>query len=1084
MRKFISLFLVSLFSLGMQAYAQDRTVTGKVTAEDGSVLPGVNIAIKGTTRGTATSGEGTYSISAPSSATLVFSFIGFQNTEVPVGNQSTINVSLKTDVNQLQEVVVTALGISRDKKALGYSVQEVKGENLTVARDQNVGNALAGKVAGVQVLGQSGAKFGTPNIRIRGINSLTGSDPLYVVDGTPTDISQVNMDDVESLTVLKGPSATALYGNRASAGVIVVTTKRAKAGETTITVNHSSTLDMVALLPKYQNEYGGGYDQRPETFEYNPKIHPADWQAFNGQRILDYSADESWGPKLDGAPHRSAASWLPGPQFGQLTPFSPHPNNVRDFFEKPVSSNTNFAFARGGEFYNSRISYTHIINNGIVPNSSQTKDYISAKNSISFSKRLIADLNINYTSTKSNNIPADRYGSSGGTGSSNSLFGVSNATLSGYNQTIGSFNQWFQRQLPISDLRNYKNDDGSYRSWNIGGPLDAKPKYWDSPYTQVYDNTNLMRQQRLFGDLGLTYKILDNLTASAKVRRDYGSIVNEGRIAYGTLNAGGKGAYAFLTGLSLENNYEGLLSYSQDFNKISLGANGGGNIRYNRTEGSFQSTVGGLSSPGFYSISASNDRPISNNYLFERRVNSLFANVSLGYDNIIFVEGSVRNDWSSTLPKANNSYLYPSVSASLIFSEFIPQNNILSFGKLRAGYAQVGTDVGPYQTALTYGVGSVYGSNSTTFLPNTLPNSNLKPGLSSSYEGGIDLKFFNNALSLEFTAYQNNNKDQIIPLAVSPESGYGNAYVNAGLIKTSGLELHLGAKPISNDNFTWQLDLNADRNRSQVIELAEGQKNYQIDGPQWRSLTLNARISDDGKGKPWGTLEGQGIKRDANGNKLVYAATEKNIASGLAGMYIKENNVELGSVLPKFKGGLLNTFTYRDFTLRVNTDFVVGGKFFSVTRMFNAYSGLSAETAGLNELGVEKRANPNDPDAFNYDPKGGVLLDGVTEDGTANTYRVNTQDLYEGQFFALNERWIYNKTYAKLREVSFGYNVPTRVLGRFIKSASVSLIGRNLLLLYSAVGGGIDITETETLWYEGGQLPPVRSMGVNVRLGF
>jgi len=556
------------------------------------------------------------------------------------------------------------------------------------------------------------------------------------------------------------------------------------------------------------------------------------------------------------------------------------------------------------------------------------------------------------------------------------------------------------------------------------------------------------------------------------VRRDYGSYVNEGRIAAGTLNAGGKGAYAYLTALSLENNYEGLLSYNQDFQNFSLVANAGGNIRYNRTEGSFQSTVGGLTSPGFYAIAASVDRPTAQNYLYERRVNSLFANVSLGYHDLLFVEGSVRNDWSSTLPKANNSYLYPSVSASLIFTEFIPQNNILSSGKLRAGYAQVGTDVGPYQTALTYNVGTfTYGANSLSYLPNLLPNANLKPGLSSSYEGGIDLRLFNNALLVEFTAYQNNNRDQIIPLAVAPTSGYTNAYVNAGLIKTSGLELHLGATPVKNDNFTWQVDLNGDRNKSQVVELAEGQKNYQIDGPTWRTLTLNARV-----GQPWGILEGQGIKKDANGNNVVYSPTAENIESGIAGMYVKENNVELGSVLPKFKGGLLNTFNYRGVVLRVNTDFVIGGKFFSTTKMFNAYSGLSAETAGNNELGNPKR----DPASEG----GGVILDGVTEDGQPNTYRVNTQDLYEGWLFALNENWIYNKTYAKLREVSLGYNLPTRMLGKFVKSANVSLIGRNLLLIYSAVGGGIDISETETLWQEGGQLPPVRSVGVNVRLGF
>ena len=324
-------FLLSLFSFPV--LAQDVAITGTITStEDGTTLPGVNIAVKGTTRGTSSGADGTYRLNAPVGSTLVFSFIGFTTQEVPIGNRTTVDVSLATDAAQLQEVVVTALGISRDKKALNYAVQEVKADKLNFARDQNVGNALAGKVAGVQVLGQSGAKFGNPNIRIRGINSLTGSDPLYVVDGTPTDISQVNMDDVETLTVLKGPSATALYGNRASAGVIVITTKRAKAGETRLDINHSTTLDQVALLPKYQNEYGGGYSQEFETFQYDPTLHPAAWQAFNGQRILDYAADESWGPRLDGQPHRSAASWQQGPGFGQLTPYEAQPNNVRDFF--------------------------------------------------------------------------------------------------------------------------------------------------------------------------------------------------------------------------------------------------------------------------------------------------------------------------------------------------------------------------------------------------------------------------------------------------------------------------------------------------------------------------------------------------------------------------------------------------------------------------------------------------------------------------------------------------------------------------------------------------------------------------------
>ena len=1001
-------------------------------------------------------------------STLVFSFIGFTTQEVALGNRTNITVTLAPDASQLQEVVVTALGIAREKKALNYAVQEVKADKLNFAREQNVGNALAGKVAGVQVLGQSGAKFGNPNIRIRGVNSLTGGDPLYVVDGTVTDISQVNMDDVENLTVLKGPSATALYGNRASAGVIVITTKRAKAGETRLDVNHSTTLDMVALLPKYQNEYGGGYTQDFEKFEFDPTLHPASWAAFNGQNLIDYSADESWGPKLDGTLHRSAASWLPGPQFGQLTPFSPNPNNVRNFFEKPISNNTNIAFARGTDMAQSRISYTHIINNGIIPNSKQTRDYVSAKNAITFAKNLTANLNINYTAVNTQNQPADRYGSSGGTTPQNSPVAISNSTLNGYNQTIGSFNQWFQRQLSIDDLRNYQNPDGTYRSWNIGGPTDPRPKYWDSPYTQAYENTNKNRSSRLFGDIGLTYQIMPSLRVSGTVRRDQNNYYQEARIATGTLNAGGKGAFSTLGSNSVENNYELLANYNQNFKDLSVVATAGGNIRYNRSDALFQATVGGLNAPGFYNIAASIDRPLSNNYLYERQVNSVFGNVSLGFRDFVFVEASIRNDWSSTLPAGNNSYLYPSVSAGLIFTELLPKNNVLSYGKIRAGYAQVGTDVGPYQTALSYSVpsGTAYGSNPSSYLPSQLPNLNLLPGLSSSYEGGIDLKFAHNRIGLEFTAYQNDNKNQIIPLPVAPTSGYNNAVVNAGLIQTSGLELHIYANPVRNPNgFTWEFDINADRNRTKVVSLVDGLDNYQIDGPQWRTLTLNARTGQD-----WGALYGQGIKKDANGNNLIYSSGAN------AGLYIKENNVYLGSVLPKFKGGWLNTFTYKNLTLRVNTDFVVGGKFFSTTKMFNAYSGLAAETAGLNELGKEKRSDPANG--------GGVLLDGVTEDGKPNTTRVDAQNLYENWLFALNERWIYDKTYVKLREVSFGYNIPKRMLGSWAKSANISFIARNPLLIYSAVGGGIDISESETIWYEGGQLPPVRSFGVNVRLGF
>ena len=1051
-----------LFTLTMLLFVvvfatAQRTITGKVTAANGEPGVGASVVVKGTTTGAVTDLDGKYTLQVPKTATtLVFSFVGAKTKEISIGSSDEIDAILEDDATVLGDVVVTALGISRSKKSLGYTVQDIKGENLTLARDGNVANALAGKVAGVQVLGQSGAKFGTPNIRVRGVNSLAGGDPLYVVDGTPTDINQVNMDDVENLSVLKGPAATALYGNRAASGVVIITTKKAKTGAGGFEINHSTTMDVVGLLPEYQNEYGGGYSQDWETFAYNAAVHPASWKSYDGQKILDYSADESWGPKMDGTMHRSAFSWQPGAEFGQLTPFSPNPDNVRSFFEKPLSSNTNVAFSKATDLFSTRISYTHINTNGIIPNSNQKKDFISAKNSVNVTKRFAVNLNVNYTNTRTANRPADNYGSSGGSGA------YSSAVLNGYNQTTGSFNQWFQRQLRIEDLQNYKNPDGTFRSWNIGGPTDPKPKYWDSPYTQVYESTNDQQQERLFGDFGLTYKFSDFLKASVTARRDLDIYNGEGRIAYGTLNEGGKGGMSTYTATAKENNYEALLSYNQTFGKVSVSANGGGNMRQNEVRAYFQQTVGGLTTPGFYNIQASKDRPNVVNRLAERQVNSVYANASIGYGDFIYIDASARNDWSSTLPVANNSYFYPSISGSLVFSELLPKNNILTYGKIRAGFAKVGTDVDPYQINPIYNAGNSFGTNPTQFVPGRLLNDQLKPGLSSSYEGGIDLKFLNNKIGIEFTAYQNDNKDQIIPLALSPTSGYNEVIINAGNIQTKGIELHLFVNPIKTTNFDWTFDINLDKSTSKVVELAPGLTNYQL-GTTWRGLTINAR-----EGEEWGLFNGRKIQIDAASGKRIVDAD---------GHYVYDLNQNLGSVLPKFKGGFVNSVSWKDLVLRFNIDFIVGGKFFSVTRMFNAYAGLAAETAGVNELGKPKR----DPAASG----GGILLDAVTADGKQNTKRIEAQDFYEGDLFALHDYWMFDQTFVKLREVALGYNVPKKMLGKLpVKSIYAGFMVRNPLLLFSAVGGGIDISESESYWTEGGQLPPVRSFGLNLKFGF
>ena len=1075
MRKLL-LMMTVLLGFGMQTFAQDRQVTGKVTSsEDGSALPGVSIAVKGTSKGTTSGADGSYRIDAGAGTSLTFSFVGFKTNTTEVGNRTTINIQLQNEISQLEEVVVTALGVSRTKKSLGFASQDVAVDKLNATRNTNVADALTGKVAGIQVFGQSGAKFGTPTIRIRGVNSLTGGDPLYVVDGTPTDINYVNMDDVESINVLKGASASALYGNRASAGVIVITTKKGSTQNGLgVDFNHSTTFDQVSLLPTYQNEYGGGYSQDFDKFVFNPNVHPADWKAFNGQNIIDYSADESWGPKMDGTLYRPWYSWIKSdPEFGKQVPFSPQPNNIRDFFNTGLTINNNIAFSKKGDGYNFRVSYTNIYGKGIIPNSDQKRDYLSVKVRNDLSKRLSMNLNLNYANERTLNRPADGY--------------------SGSNQTIGSFNQWFQRQLELKQLQTYRNPDGSYRSWNITGPENTTPLYWDNPYTEVNGNNTHLRNEKLFGDLGLTYKITDFLTASVIARKDLNNYNFDSRIASGTKQVAN---FSTVSVLAIEDNYEGLLQLDKKIGNIGIKANAGGNIRRNNLNFILQSTSGGLATPELYNIGNSIGRPTTQNSFSEREVRSVYGSVSLDYKDMIYLEGTARNDWSSTLPKANNSYFYPSGSLSFIFSELLSNKQALSFGKIRMAVAQVGSDIGPYQINPTFTAGNPVGSNPTQSLPTRLPNTNLKPGLSTSYEGGIDLKFFNNRLGLEFTVYTTDNVNQILPLSVPSSSGYTSALVNAGNIRSKGLELHLNAIPVKMKDFSWEIDINADRNRSQVIELAENLKAYRLDNigatigsrgstnspfsgvPIFggSTLTLVAR-----EGKDWGVIVGRKIRTyqalDASKNPIDNPSNGKRLV-GSDGFYLYDNGQDIGSILPDFKGGVFNTFKYKNLTLKVLADFVIGGKFYSTTRMFNAGSGLSEQTTGNNDKGNPVR---NDPATG-----GGVrLADAVKADGTANDIYVDAQTLYETKLFDLNEYWTFDKTYVKMREINLGYTFTSNLLSKTaFKTATVAFLVRNPFLIYSKVGGGIDPSETQSLWGEGGQLPPVRSYGFNVKFSF
>lgn len=1025
-----SLFLLMLFAV--TAMAQDRTVTGTVTArEDGLPLPGVSVKVKGSAVGTSTGVDGTFRLNvAPGKNTLVFSFIGYTTQEVAIPQSGSLSVALVSDAKQLSEVVVTGLGISRQQKAVTNSVQQVSADKLQISRETSIGNALTGKVSGVQLVGSPSAGFRAANIRIRGVNSLSGSNPLYILDGTPVEAEAINMDNVESISILKGASATAIYGQRGSSGVVVVTSKSGKKGGTSVEFNSQTVFENVSLLPEYQNEYAGGYEQ--------------EWEIVNGQKVLNYGADESWGPKMDGTMYRPYYSWIPGhPMFGKEVPLVPQPDNVKNFFETANTYNNNLGFSGGKEGFNFRINYNNISRDLVVPNSKQMKNIVNAKASYDINSKLSVSTNINYMNTDQQGNISEGYG--GG--------------------LTGSFNQWFQRQIDIKELRNYKNADGTFNSWNILSPTNPRPAYWNNPYFDVYESVPTFDQDRVFGDISLAYAFTPKLKVQGWIRNDIRNNSNTSRNAEGGLDIP---SFSAFSSKYTERNYEILGSYDTSFGNFTFDVNVGGNIRKNGYEYQNQATVGGLAIPGLYAVSNSKDRPTAVNYIERKEVRSIYSRGSLGYRGFAYVDFSARNDWSSALPADNNSYFYPSVGGSLVLSElgFLNQNKTLSFLKLRGSFAQVGSDIDPYRINTTYDSGTFYGSSASLYLPNTLQNAALKPALQSEIEGGIEAKFLNDRLGFDVTAYKRDNRDQILSLTVPSTSGYSTAIVNAGNIQGKGVEVQLYGTPVTGKDFKWDVTFNWARNRSVVKSLAEGLDNRLIGGagveagPFWNGIAVEARV-----GQEWGTVLGRKFRRDANGNKIVNAN----------GTYAYDINQNLGTILPEWTGGFVNQMSYKNVFLNFAIDVQQGGQFYSTSQMFNAYSGLGIETVGLNDKGNPKR----DPVAAG----GGIRADGVFANGQPNNVYLEAVSYY-GNLFGLHEAWMFDASYAKLREVSLGYNLDSKALSKTpFKNASVSLTARNVALLYSSVKG-IDPSELERFWYEGGQLPQTRAIGFNVRLGF
>lgn len=1055
-KRLFMVWMIIFISMPFLAFSQTRQISGVVKNSSGEVVASASVLEKGTTNGVSADENGRFKITiSNSNAVLVVSSTEFETTEIKVGSSNTYDVVLQQS-GIMDAVVVTALGITRKERSLGYSTQQVKGENLTLTKEQNVLGSLAGKIAGVQVVGSSGANMGgTQKINIRGVNSISGaSQPLIVVDGTPISnanfsgnadadygnaAQDINPEDIESINVLKGPTASALYGIRGQYGVIMITTKKGKTGSKKVNVQLSSafSIEKTGNFMPMQNLYGGGASQTWRTLT-------------NGEKYVDMDVDESWGPRMDGTLARSVFSFYPqDPEFGQLTPFIPQPNNLKDYYETGSNINNGVTVTGGNENTTYRLSFNDTRIEGVAPNTWLRRNNLGLSAGLNLTKKLNVNVNATYATNKATR-PAQ-----------GSEFGA------------GYLTQWFQRNVDMNRLKEYRYADGTIKQWNLRRPVgnaitNFSSRYWDNPFFEAYENLNSDNRDRLFGDVGLTYEVIKGLKLSGFIRTDMFTQNIEERQAFG-----GRKVASYSVGKyqNREMNYEFLGQYIKNWGELSMTTNVGANLYKRRYNYLSMATVGGLSAPGFYNIDASVDRPATTSYLLTKEIRSLYAMASFGYKNTYFLDASIRNDNSSTLPAANNSYIYPSISGSFVFSELVKWKP-LSFGKLRLSYAKAGADLSPYQTSAVYGIGTVYSGISTLFVPDNLNNPLIEPSFSHSYEAGIDMKWFNNRLGIDFTVYKQKNKNEIINLNVSGTSGYGSAVINAGLISNKGIELSLTGTPFIKKNFTWESTINFSRNRSLVEEIGPDMTVYSHHSTTYSSVTtfVNSYV-----GKSFGSLIGPTYQRDD--------------ATGL--ILLDNNNLPLyttsthdfGSVLPDFTGGFINSFKIFGFDLSAMIDFQKGGLFFSRSQMLSARTGQHEMTAVMNDKGK----NIRDPLADG----GGIRVDGINAvTKQPVTAYVNPQTYFGVVGRRVYDDWLYEASYIKLREIRLGYTLAKNKLGKLpFSSVNLALIARNPAMIWQKAPKGSDPSENTTgaqsiSWFESGQINTVRSFGLSLNVNF
>ncbi|PWL39825.1 SusC/RagA family TonB-linked outer membrane protein [Flagellimonas aquimarina] len=1025
--KYILLAMALLFGVKHQA---QQTISGIVTDESNVPVPFVNIILIGTKTGTITNQQGNYTLEVPSSSSVLeFSVLGYQTQTININNRTSINVQLIESSEQLEEVVLTALGLKRETKELGYVVQSLDAKGVTEVKSINFLDNLAGKLAGVTISQGATGVGSTSRISIRGEASFSNNNPLFVVDGVPINNNsvfnftneaaagfqevdfgngamEVNPDDIAEVSVLKGPSAAALYGTRAANGVIVIETKDgSKSKGLGISYNTSFFVDSAFRLPEFQNQYGQG---QSGVFEF------VDGLGGGTSDNITYS----WGPRLDvgnlipqfdspvtlpdGTVVRGGDTSLYSGLSISPTEFRSNPDNLKDFYETGTTFINNLAISSAFDKGNYRLSFTDLRSESIIPGVNLDRQTISARLTFKPTEKLRINSSISYVNSQSDNRPSSGYGSE---------------------NVNYSLVAWGPRSLNIDSLRDY---------WQPGlegvQQFSYNYTFFDNPFFILFENRNSFNRDRVFGNVSASYDISDNITATVRTGMDYSDELRQFRRSFSS-NRFANGGYAEHDVFYREINTDFLLNYHNAFGDFKVDVSLGGN-RLDQKAFTSQSQATSLAQPGIFRLSNAASPIEVFEFESNKRINSFYGLAKFGYKNFLFLDITGRNDWSSALATPfsvdNTSFFYPSVSSSFILSEIADLPQVISFAKLRASWAQVGNDTNPYQTTGAFIAQTPFNGQPTFSDQNVIANPNLRPEQTSSFEVGADVRLFGDRLNFDISYYNAVTKDQIISLPIGISSGFTQQVVNGGKVRAKGLEIIASVTPISNASFSWNSTFNFSRNRATVEDLPQEAGRLTLAFSRIydsQNQTVFLQVEEGGR---IGDLYGTGYLKNDNGDFIL---TDQ-------GRFIPDNTLQkLGNNNPDFMLGLNNQFQYKNWDLGFLLDWRQGGIIVSRTRALGNVGGQLAETA--------------------FRPEEGIVPNGVVNVGTAenpvfeqNTVAVSAESYYR-QFFDRNheENNVYDASFLKLRQVSIGYTFKSFQLFQNDASLRLSLIGRNLFAI-------------------------------------